>query len=251
MATLKPTAPLPRLLRAIRPQYYNHNHQQRRTFLPNPFSALPNPPSSPQRLSATRTLPYPPAPIYSIIADVPNYSTFLPYCQHSSVTKWSLPDARYGRRWPSEGLLTSGFGGITESFVSRIYCVPGRYVESVGGDAETTLNGDEIRHHVEGEDRAGQRSRDRRGNGLLTHLKSKWEVQGVQVGSEARTRVSLTVEFSFANPMYAALSGGVAPKVAEYMVKAFEQRVQELLERNPGMVKADLADLDGSALRRK
>lgn len=256
MATLKPTTPSPRLLlRAIHP-LQPQPHHQRRTFLPNPFSALPTaPPSPPQRLSATRTLPYPPAPIYSIIADVPNYSSFLPYCTHSSVTKWSLPDARYGRRWPSEGLITSGFGGISESFVSRIYCVPGRCVESVGGDAETTLGGEEVRHHVEGEEdgAAGQRRRRRREQGgLLTHLRSRWEVQGVQEGGrEARTRVSLTVEFSFANPMYAALSGGVAPKVAEYMVKAFEQRVHELLERDPGMITADLADLDGSALKRK
>jgi coenzyme Q-binding protein COQ10 len=50
--------------------------------------------------------------------------------------------------------------------------------------------------------------------------------------------------------MYAALSGGVAPKVAEFMIKAFERRVQDLLKSNPDMVKASLAELDGSGLKR-
>jgi coenzyme Q-binding protein COQ10 len=34
------------------------------------------------------------------------------------------------------------------------------------------------------------------------------------------------------------------------MVKAFEKRVQELLNNNPDMVKASLAELDGSRLKR-
>ncbi|KAH7560257.1 dehydrase and lipid transport-domain-containing protein [Bipolaris maydis] len=238
--------------------HHNHHHlllPQRRTFLPNPFSALTSPsssPSPPQILTATRTLPYPPAPVYSIIADVPAYSTFLPYCAHSTVSKWSRPDKRYARRWPSEGVITTGFGAITESFASRIYCVPGKWVESVGGEAETELEREEIEHHFEEAEVRGsgqERTRGRQGeNGLLTYLRSKWEVEAVR---EAQTRVSLVVEFSFANPMYAALSGGVAPKVADYMVKAFETRVQEVLQRNPEMVKASLADMDGSAMRRK
>ena len=82
---------------------------------------------------------------------------------------------------------------------------------------------------------------------MLTHLRSTWTVESIQ---NDQTQVSLSVEFAFANPMYAALSGGVAPKVAEFMVKAFEKRVQELLNNNPDMVKASLAELDGSRLKR-
>jgi coenzyme Q-binding protein COQ10 len=222
---------------------------QRRTFLPNPFealnSALPSSSSPPQILTAVRTLPYPSAPVYSIIADVPNYQNFLPYCQRSDITKWSAIDKVYGRRWPSEGILTSGFGGITESFVSRVYCIPGRYVESVGGNTETSLKTEDIAHHLDGEKQATDRSEGE--NGLLTHLRSKWTIEAIQ---NDQTQVSLAVEFAFANPMYAALSGGVAPKVAEFMIRAFEKRVQELLKNNPDMVKASLAELDGSRLKR-
>jgi coenzyme Q-binding protein COQ10 len=58
------------------------------------------------------------------------------------------------------------------------------------------------------------------------------------------------LEFAFTNPFYAALSGGVAPKVADVMIKAFEQRVVALLKEKPEMIKASLAELDGSRLKR-
>ncbi|KAF1943434.1 hypothetical protein EJ02DRAFT_453337 [Clathrospora elynae] len=242
MATLRTARPfLPACTRLSQPS------TQRRTFLPNPFAALNSATqqSPPQILTACRTLPYPSAPVYSIIADVPNYETFLPYCQRSEITKWSAPDSTHGRRWPSEGLLTSGFGGITESFVSRVYCVPGRFVESVGGDTETSLKPEDIAHHLESEDQG--RWRGEGSSGLLTHLRSKWTIEAIQ---NDQTQVSLAVEFAFANPMYAALSGGVAPKVADFMVRAFEKRVKEVLDNNPEMVKASLAELEGSLLKR-
>jgi coenzyme Q-binding protein COQ10 len=176
---------------------------------------------------------------------VPSYSSFLPYCHRSEITKWSSPDAEYGRRWPSEGILTSGFGGITESFVSRVYCVPGRYVESVGGDTNTSLRPDMIAHHLEGGEKQSGRTEGE--NGLLTHLRSKWTIEAMRDGE---TQVSLAVEFAFSNPMYAALSGGVAPKVAEFMIRAFEKRVKEVLERNPEMVRKGLGQLEGSGLKK-
>jgi len=246
MATLKTSRPL---LHA-HPAHLSRPSTQRRGFLPNPFEALnaatKQPP--PQLLTAVRTLPYPSAPIYSIIADVPNYQSFLPYCQRSHTTKWSAPDKLYGRRWPSEAILTTGFGGLTESFTSRIYCIPGRYVESVGGNTETSLKPEDIAHHVEGleEEERGQARREG-SNGLLTHLRSKWTIEPVQ---NDQTQVSLAVEFAFANPMYAALSGGVAPKVAEFMIRAFEARVKDLLDSNEAMIKAELGELDGSRLKK-
>jgi coenzyme Q-binding protein COQ10 len=220
---------------------------QRRAFLPNPFAAASDVSSKPQILTAHRVLPYPSAPIYSIIADVPSYASFLPYCQRSDITHWSAPDKTYGRRWPSEGQLTSGFGGITESFISRVYCVPGKYVESVGGDTETSLSSDEIAHHLEDAKLGGGGRRSGGDNGLLQHLRSKWTIE--ELGKD-KTGVSLALEFAFTNPFYAALSGGVAPKVADVMIRAFEQRVVALLKDTPEMVSASLAELDGSTLKK-
>lgn len=140
--------------------------------------------------------------------------------------------------------MTAGFGGIDESFVSRVYCVPGRFVESVGGGTETSLKSEEIAHHLK---EGGEPARDVDEPTLLTHLRSKWSIEAMK---DNKTQVSLAVEFAFANPLYAALSASVAPKVAEFMIKAFEKRVQEVLEGRPEMIGANLGDLEGSELKR-
>lgn len=239
--------------RTLRPLLHRPNHRltnhQRRTFLPNPFQSALNPlagPAQPQTLTAKRILPYPAAPIYSIVSDVQSYSSFLPYCQSSAVTRWSAPDATHARRWPSEASLVVGWGNLTESFTSRVFCVPGRIVESIGGDTETDLDARDIAHHLEGAQNNSKGARGA-GNGLMTHLRSRWTIRAL---GESKTEVALALEFAFANPMYTALSAGVAPKVADIMVKAFEERVQTLLDGNPEVARAELGKLEGSALKR-
>ncbi|KAF1953974.1 hypothetical protein CC80DRAFT_494214 [Byssothecium circinans] len=223
---------------------------QRRNFLPNPFQSALNPltgnSTTPQTLTATRTLPYPSQPIYSIVADVSSYSQFLPYCQSSSVTRWSSPDHTHHRRWPSEAQLLVGFSNLTESFTSRVFCVPGRIVESIGGSTETELPRSEIAHHLDGA-QDGDKGAKGASNGLMTHLKSRWTIEGL---AKESTEVKLELEFAFANPLYATLSAGAAPKVAEIMIKAFEERVRVLLEGDPEMAAAELKGLDGSQLKR-
>lgn len=228
MATLK---------RAFRPALHP---PQSRTFLSAFLPSAPTP--AIQTLRASRTLPYPSAPIYSIIADVPSYASFLPYCTRSTITHWSAPDPVTGRTWPSIGLLTSGFGNLSETFASRVYCVPGRIVESVGGATQTRLPESDIRHHLQD----GREVRAEGSEGLLTHLRNTWTVEQHGAG---QTKIELALEFQFANPMYAALSQGVAPKVAEAMVRAFEERVRALLEEDPRMVDARLEQLDGSRFK--
>src|ERR1700761_9526506 len=128
-----------------------------------------------QHLSAQRTLQYPSQPIYEIIAAVPAYSTFLPYCLSSTVTRWSRPDAEFQRRWPEEAVLEIGWGSMRERFRSRIYCVPGRIVEAVGGAAQTQLARADIAHHdvrlsasIAAENE-GSKKQDEE-DGILTHL---------------------------------------------------------------------------------
>lgn len=221
---------------------------QRRTFLPNPFQSALNPLSAStqtQTLTATRTLPYPAAPIYSIVSDVQSYSSFLPFCHSSSVSRWSAPDPTYSRKWPSEAMIVVGWGSLTESFSSRVFCVPGRIVESIGGNTETDLPARDIEHHLDGT-RDGDKGAKGAANGLMTHLRSRWTIESL--GTD-KTEVKLALEFAFSNPMYTALSAGAAPKVADVMIKAFEERVQKLLDGNPAMARAKLGQLEGSALK--
>lgn len=244
MATLKPLKPLQPLLR---PALVHPRPTNARPFLSNIFASSTSAPTDIQTLRASRTLPYPSAPIYSIIADVPSYASFLPYCTRSTITHWSAPDAHTARRWPSIGVLTSGFGSLTESFTSRVYCVPGRVVESVGGHTVTALPPDQIKHHLAAEAQGDQHVPSAGSEGLLTHLRNTWTVDEL---GPAHTRIELVLEFRFQSPLYAALSAGAAPKVAEAMVRAFEERVSTLLKADPDMVNARLEDLDGSRLKR-
>ncbi|KAK5019344.1 hypothetical protein LTR39_000432 [Cryomyces antarcticus] len=218
----------------LRPQ---PQQQQFRPFITNPFTP------SVQSLSATRTLPYPAKAIYSIIADVSQYSNFLPYCQDSSITRYSSPDAD-GKKWPSEAKLVVGWNNISETFYSRIYCVPGSIVEAVGGATKTTLKEEEIAHHESGrntevEDKTTDES-------ILTHLMTRWTVKPFpykppppsnnvpsDLPAREQTEVSLAIEFQFANPIYGSMSKAAAPKVAGMMIEAFEQRVKSVLD-GPG-----------------
>jgi coenzyme Q-binding protein COQ10 len=109
-----------------------HQHQQHRTFFPNPFA------SEKQTLTASRTLPYKASTIYAAISDVASYSKFLPYCQSSTVTKSSNPAAANNTSYPEEAKLSIGFNSdVSEEFWSRVYCVPDRVVEAVSGLTDT------------------------------------------------------------------------------------------------------------------
>jgi coenzyme Q-binding protein COQ10 len=197
---------------------------QSRTFLTPPL----------QRITARRTLPHPPQPIYAVIAAVPAYARFLPYCLASRVTRWSpRADATLGLRWPDEAELEVGWGAVRERFTSRIYCAPARrVVEAVGGGARTTLAHDDVAHHERWDgsrERAGQ-------EGVLTHLLTRWTVtpvaEGDAAGAGALSEVGLDIEFQFSNPVYAAMSSAVADRVAESMIEAFEARVKSELRDN-------------------
>lgn len=142
-------------------------------------------------------------------------------------------------------MIVVGWGSLTESFSSRVFCVPGRIVESIGGNTETDLPARDIEHHLDGT-RDGDKGAKGAANGLMTHLRSRWTIESL--GTD-KTEVKLALEFAFSNPMYTALSAGAAPKVADVMIKAFEERVQKLLDGNPAMARAKLGQLEGSALK--
>jgi len=212
----------------------------RRTFFPNPFD------SKLQTLTATRTVPYPASAVYAVVSDVSQYSSFLPFCRESTVTKTSSPDPS-GKTWPEEAKLVVGYNNdVSETFWSRVYCQPEQIVEAVSGATETTLSPDAIAHHSQ---RAANGEEDPTRNGkVLTHLLTRWNLrpfpykagpinpgekpQETQSPLPAKelTQVSLAIEYRFANPIYAGMSAAAAPKVADYMMTAFEKRVQQLLD---------------------
>lgn len=117
-------------------------------------------------------------------------------------------------------------------------------MEAVGGRTATTLRREDIRHHVD----SGEAADDvGEGTGILTHLLTRWTVRPFpykppsvrevpQEGSAEKlpprehTEVSLAIDYQFSNPIYSAMSGAVADRVAGSMIEAFEGRVKEVLE---------------------
>lgn len=116
-------------------------------------------------------------------------------------------------------------------------------MESIGGSTETEIPKGEISHHLNDSDKSAKGASD----GLMTHLRSRWTIEAL---GKDKTEVTLALEFVFANPLYTTLSAGAAPKVADAMIKAFEERVTSLLNGNPAMGTASLGDLEGSKIKR-
>jgi coenzyme Q-binding protein COQ10 len=222
LRTLRP----PPILRSFKPQ------------APRSFITLPG--TEAQTLTATRILPYKSSSLYTLIADVDSYSSFLPYCLDSKVTKWSAPDQN-GKKWPSEADLKVGWGGFEETFTSRLLCVPGSIVEALGGEAQTTLSKSELAHHAATFDSPAI------ANSVFQSISTRWKVKPfhykpptgqpqtdkTEHPARDQTEVHLSLDFQFSNPMYAALSKAVAPKVAGIMIEAFEVRARKLLD-GPG-----------------
>ena len=108
-------------------------------------------------------------------------------------------------------------------------------VEAVSGLTDTSLTPQEIEHH---NPRPAPASDPTRNQSVLTHLATKWVLRSYpykpseETGEPAKhmTDVNLVIEYQFANPVYAALSAAAAPKVAEKMIEAFENRVKAVAE---------------------
>ncbi|KAI9724563.1 MAG: hypothetical protein M1812_000631 [Candelaria pacifica] len=118
---------------------------QQRYFISSSFQP------EPQSLTATRTLSFPASALYTVIADIDAYSSFLPFLTTSKVTQWSNTDAKIGKKWPQEAELRVGYGGYEEAFQSKVYCVPGSIVEAIAGQAKPTIEKEKLEHHTGGE----------------------------------------------------------------------------------------------------
>lgn len=207
----------------------------RRTFISIPGT-------EPQSLRATKILPYKASSVYTLIADVDSYSTFVPFCQESRVTEWSNPCAE-GKRWPQKADLKVGWGGIEETYTSSLYCIPNNTVEALSGEATTTLPESSLQHHTN----RTETIQKVKGNDIFKSLSTRWVVKPFHykppsgqpqsdkaiIPARDQTEVHLTIDFEFANPIYATLSKAVTPRIAGMMIEAFEHRARKILD-GPG-----------------
>lgn len=193
----------------------------------------------PQTLHARRLLPYPAAQLYSIIADIDSYRFFLPHCTASQVTAWTRPSSPETPRWPALADLTVGWGPFTQSYTSRVYCVPGSVVEAVSGAAQTTIPASTLRaigyKVADQDDRETARAGEMGTSGIFESLVTRWTVQPTASLGDAQvaeggewTEVSLSIQYRFANPALGFAVGQMADDKVDEMVQAFEDRARRL-----------------------
>ncbi|KAL0466784.1 dehydrase and lipid transport domain-containing protein [Neurospora intermedia] len=220
-------------------------------------------------LRARRILPYPPTHLYNLIADVSSYSQFLPHCSRSVVTAWAeqpitatATPAEAGtgtetqtqknektktkkKWWPARGELTVGWGPFTESYSSRVYCVPDDghgvgIVEAVSGNAATTIPATVLQQFGYHQSSPSDTSTEKM-EGLFESLVTRWTVRSVpapgggspggQAAGDKWTEVALSVRFKFASPALGFAVGQLAGQKVDEMVAAFEERARRTWRR--------------------
>ncbi|MCJ1231051.1 hypothetical protein MMC12_007726 [Toensbergia leucococca] len=200
--------------------------------------------STPQILTASRTLPYASALLYDLIADIPSYPHFLPFCTTATITSHSNPHPTTHRTYPQAATLHISWGPYAETFTSDIYCAPNTALEAVAGAAKPTIRAAQRSHHNHPQPQADAEQLG--GNALFSSLLTRWTLReypfkplppdgkspqegNASTPSRARTEIGLVIEVVWASQVYAALSQVAAPKVAGMMVEAFERRAREIL----------------------
>ena len=239
---------------------------------------------SDQVVTARARLPYHHGAVYERIADIDSYPTFLPYCAAARVTAWTAPlplpyaypttpgaqQQREGedagnvptRRWPTRADLTVGWGGIQETYTSRVFCAPALASSSLasssarGGGAcvgvVEAISGPEGRTELSDEDLArwglarddpglsfaGGSGSGSESGGVFKSLITRWTVtDATPAGSSNsgggaggfQTDVRLDIKYRFANPLYGAVSSAVADRLAPVMIDAFVAQAARVL----------------------
>ncbi|KEG08569.1 putative coenzyme Q-binding protein COQ10 B, mitochondrial-like [Trypanosoma grayi] len=176
-----------------------------------------------QEYSEHCVLGWSPRDLYRVVADVSQYSTFLPWCIDSIVhnvtrlednndptttsgsgTSSSTTNNNINNGSPMEMLatLTVGFSFFKEKYTSQVLLVPDRRVQAV-------LTEDDDRQ---------------RRSPVLSDLRCVWEFSAVP-GHERQVEVRFRVSFAFRNPLHSKL---VMSHVVTLMTRSFERHCEKL-----------------------
>ena len=186
---LPPPPPAPLLLRRPRPRAFSSP--------PPPARAL----SLEHAHFESRTLPYPRAHVYGVVADVAAYEKFVPWCVGSRVLSpgaWAPGAAQ--QRLQAE--LVVGFRLLHERYTSDVTLRPGAAVVAEARDTQ-----------------------------LFRRLRNEWTFADADGGQ--RTALTFSVDFAFHSRLYAATASLFFDEVVLRMVSAFEARCAETWKGGP------------------
>jgi len=154
---------------------------------------LPSFESAPQNFRESKVFPYKKQQLFDIVANVPSYPQFVPFCTGSRILSASTPKEMEPYTMDAE--LTVGFLSFNESYISKVTCVPYSSVEAVASSSTP----------------------------LFKSLSTIWRFQEHE-GKDNCSLVTLDLSFAFANPLHAAVSSAFFGQVSKQMVQAFEDR---------------------------
>ncbi|KAJ1909419.1 hypothetical protein IWQ60_011179 [Tieghemiomyces parasiticus] len=187
----------------------------RRTFL-NLGSLLPDPAklTRPQEYTEQQILPFSPAQVYKVVADVDRYSAFVPWCARSAyhrrptatIRPCSVPEAKgvSVRHIVDQADLEVGFQAFKERYTSIVTQEEPWRVEAVSRQSD-----------------------------LFRLLRTNWEFVPYPLAKpdSQRCLVRFSIQFQFNSPIYAQVSGLFFDQVCKQMVNAFKQRCHDVYIR--------------------
>ncbi|QSL66614.1 hypothetical protein MERGE_000996 [Pneumocystis wakefieldiae] len=155
--------------------------------------------SKSKRFSTYRILPYKKSLIFSVISDIDSYSTFLPYCLASKVTK------RDKNGLPQTADLRIGWKSYDEIFSSKISYISHDYIIANASNHQ-----------------------------LFQKLQATWSLKDMQTTEKLgkKTKISLILDFRFSNPLYTIISMAAMPKISSLIISAFENRIKQIEKIN-------------------
>lgn len=134
-----------------------------------------------------------PKQIYDLVADVPSYPQFLPWCKGARLIE-RISDTEFRAE------LVIAFKGITERYGSHVSLTPP-------------------------DDKGVCSILAKSAEGPFHHLTNLWTFTPTSTGG---TNINLDLDFQFQNRILDSLIAGLFGKASEKMVSAFRQRAREL-----------------------
>lgn len=134
-----------------------------------------------------------------------SYHLFVPFCTQSRILTRST-DGQQILHLDAE--LTAGFLSFTESYVSKVTCIP---FESVQVTLCVFYQDASLMH---------RQAVASSSTTLFKSLSTTWRFQPL----DSKTLVTLDLTFAFQNPLHAAVSTSFFGQVSERTVKAFRER---------------------------
>ncbi|CAG8609621.1 4717_t:CDS:2 [Paraglomus brasilianum] len=147
--------------------------------------------SSKREYKAEKLLGYTQSQLYDVVANVNEYKLFVPYCTHSQILAASTNDS--GMNYLTAE-LSVGFKGFEETYVSEVTCERPWYVQAIGTS-----------------------------DVLFRQLISTWRFIPHDI-LPTHCHLEYYLEFEFASPLHAQISGVFFDQISELMVSAFESR---------------------------